>query len=57
MKSGTILIFDTIRPDYFKTLFKDVEIIKEDSNTIHSSKRIVCILFLKSGLFLIISAL
>ena len=42
MKSGTILIFDTIRPDYFKTLFKDVEIIKEDSNTIHSSKRIVC---------------
>ena len=40
--TNSILIFDTIRPDYFKTLFKDVEIIKEDSNTIHSSKRIVC---------------
>ena len=40
--TNSIVIFDTIRPDYFKTLFKDVEIIKEDSNTIHSSKRIVC---------------
>ncbi len=40
--TNSIIIFDTIRPDYFKSLFKDVEIIKEDSNTIHASKRIAC---------------
>ena len=42
MKSGTILIFDTIRPDYFKNIFKSVEIIKQDFDTVHKSKRIIC---------------
>tara|TARA_Y100000768_G_C23777618_1_gene586406 strand:+ start:50 stop:733 length:684 start_codon:yes stop_codon:yes gene_type:complete len=42
MKSGTILIFDTIRPDYFKNIFKNVEVIKQDFYTVHKSKRIIC---------------
>ena len=41
MKPKSILIFDTIRPDYFKKLFKNIEVIKEDINTIHKSKRIL----------------
>ena len=39
---NSIIIFDTIRPDYFRSIFKDVEIIKEDLDTVHSSKRIAC---------------
>ena len=42
MKPGTILIFDTIRPDYFKEIYKKVDIIKQDFNTVHKSKRIAC---------------
>lgn len=42
MKKDSILIFDTIRPDYFKNIFEHVEIIKEDVNTVHKSKRITC---------------
>ncbi len=42
MKNNSLLIFDTIRPEYFKRIFKYVEIIKEDTNTVHKSKRIVC---------------
>tara|TARA_B100000941_G_scaffold250551_1_gene196871 strand:+ start:174 stop:866 length:693 start_codon:yes stop_codon:yes gene_type:complete len=38
----TIIIFDTIRPSFFKNIFKSVEIIKEDNNTLHKSKRIAC---------------
>ena len=42
MKSESILIIDTIRPDFFKTIFKKVEVIKEDIDTVHKSKRIIC---------------
>ena len=42
MKSESILIIDTIRPDFFKTIFKKVEVIKQDIDTVHKSKRIIC---------------
>ena len=42
MKKESTLIFDTIRPKYFKDIFKHVEIVKEDSNTVHKSKRVAC---------------
>ena len=42
MKPESVLIFDTIRPEYFYDIFKNVEIIKQDLNTVHKSKRIVC---------------
>ena len=42
MKPDTVLILDTIRPDYFKEIFKKVEIIKQDFHTVHKSKRVVC---------------
>jgi len=41
-KSETKIIFDTIRADYFKNIFKNIEIIKFDTNTVHKSKRIIC---------------
>ena len=43
----TIIIFDTIRADYFKDIFEDVLVIKEDNNTMHKSKRIACRKFKK----------
>ncbi len=42
MKKESILIFDTIRPEYFENIFEQVEIVKEDFNTVHKSKRIAC---------------
>ena len=42
MKPETTLIFDTIRPDYFKEIYEKVEVIKQDFNTVHKSKRVVC---------------
>ena len=42
LQPNTIMIFDTIRSDYFKKLFKNIDIIKEENNTIHKSKRIAC---------------
>jgi len=41
-KPETKIIFDTIRADYFKNIFKNIEIIKFDTNTVHKSKRIIC---------------
>tara|TARA_B100001057_G_scaffold490862_1_gene579957 strand:+ start:33 stop:728 length:696 start_codon:yes stop_codon:yes gene_type:complete len=41
-KPDTKIIFDTIRAEYFKNVFKNVEIINSDIDTIHRSKRIVC---------------
>ena len=38
----TKIIFDTIRPDYFKKIFSNVKVINLKKNTIHKSKRIVC---------------
>ena len=40
--SNTTIIFDTIRPEYFKKIFQNVEIIKEDNDTLHISKRVSC---------------
>tara|TARA_B100001093_G_C26668935_1_gene945321 strand:- start:340 stop:864 length:525 start_codon:yes stop_codon:yes gene_type:complete len=45
-KPDTKIIFDTIDSEYFKKIFKKVEIIKTDSETVHKSKRIVCVEFL-----------
>tara|TARA_B100000886_G_scaffold338545_1_gene301615 strand:- start:423 stop:1115 length:693 start_codon:yes stop_codon:yes gene_type:complete len=42
MKKESILIFDTIRPKYFENIFEYIEIVKEDVNTVHKSKRIAC---------------
>jgi len=38
----TKIIFDTIRADYFKKIFKNVTILKSDIETTHKSKRILC---------------
>ena len=43
----TKIIFDTIRADYFKKVFRNVEIIKSDVNTTHKSNRILCSEFLE----------
>ena len=40
--SSTKIIFDTIRPDYFSTVFKNVKILENNYNTVHKSKRILC---------------
>ena len=45
MRKDTVLIFDTIRPKYFESIFSHIEIIREDIDTVHKSKRIVCKLF------------
>ncbi len=39
---NSIIIFDTIRYEYFKKIFNQVKIIKVDENTVHKSKRIAC---------------
>lgn len=38
----TKIIFDTIRPEYFKKIFKNVDIFSSDEKEIHKSKRIIC---------------
>jgi len=38
----TVIVFDTIRADSYFEIFKKVLIIKEDTNTTHRSKRILC---------------
>tara|TARA_B100000767_G_C19542709_1_gene441494 strand:+ start:9 stop:701 length:693 start_codon:yes stop_codon:yes gene_type:complete len=40
------IIFDTIRPDYFKNIFNEVIVLKDRTKTIHGSKRIMCSNFL-----------
>ena len=44
---NTVIIFDTIRADFFLDIFEDVSVIKVDSNTLHKSKRIACRKFKK----------
>jgi hypothetical protein len=39
---STKIIFDTIRADYFKTIFKEVNILSSRTNTVHKSKRLIC---------------
>jgi len=36
------IIFDTVRPDFFKNVFKDVVILNETAKRVHSSKRLLC---------------
>lgn len=38
----TLFIFDTIRPSYFKKIFKYIKIINNNKSNIHRSKRLVC---------------
>lgn len=45
-KPETKIIFDTINSDYFKKIFKKVEVIKTDTDTVHRSKRVVCTEFI-----------
>ena len=40
------IIFDTVRPDFFKSVFKDVIILNETTKRMHSSKRLLCKNFL-----------
>jgi hypothetical protein len=40
------IIFDTIRPDFFKSVFKEVVILSETNKRVHSSKRLLCKNFL-----------
>ena len=36
------IIFDTVRPDFFKSVFKNVVILNETTKRVHSSKRLLC---------------
>ena len=40
--NDTKIIFDTIRWEYFKKIFKNVHVIQSQINTVHQSKRIIC---------------
>ena len=40
------IIFDTVRPDFFKSIFKEVVILSETTKRVHSSKRLLCKNFL-----------
>ena len=40
------IIFDTVRPDFFKSVFKNVIILSETTKRVHSSKRLLCKNFL-----------
>ena len=42
LTDDTLIIFDTIRPEYFSSIFRNVDIIKNDNDTVHKSKRIIC---------------
>tara|TARA_B100001093_G_C26475290_1_gene862446 strand:- start:81 stop:782 length:702 start_codon:yes stop_codon:yes gene_type:complete len=42
LNDNTKVIFDTIRPDFFKKIFENVEVINNEEKIIHSSKRIIC---------------
>jgi hypothetical protein len=39
---NTKIIFDTIRPDFFKKIFNNVKILGTQTDTVHKSKRVVC---------------
>ena len=42
---NTVFIFDTIRSSYFSEIFENVEILEKNTNTIHTSHRLVCSIF------------
>ena len=50
LNENTEIIFDTVRPEFFKNVFESVEVIQNEEKTIHSSKRIICKNFKKNYL-------
>ena len=42
----TKIVFDTIRADYFKGIFKEINILSSRINTVHKSQRLICSDFL-----------
>ena len=48
LNRNTMIIFDTVRPEFFKNVFESVEVIQNEEKTIHSSKRIICKNFKKN---------
>ena len=46
-----LLCLIPLRYEYFNKIFKYVQIIKEDQNTIHKSKRIACKMLNKNELY------
>ena len=50
LNKNTMIIFDTVRPEFFKNVFESVEVIQNEEKTIHSSKRIICKNFKKKML-------
>ena len=38
----TVLVFDTIKADFYKNIFHNVKVIKSDDQTVHTSKRVMC---------------
>ena len=42
----SMIIFDTVRADFFKDIFKEVIILSETTKRVHSSKRLLCKNFL-----------
>jgi hypothetical protein len=50
LNENTMIIFDTVRPEFFKNVFESVEVIQNEEKTIHSSKRIICKNFKKKML-------
>tara|TARA_B100000795_G_C22762016_1_gene424035 strand:- start:47 stop:793 length:747 start_codon:yes stop_codon:yes gene_type:complete len=43
---NTKIVFDTIRADYFKNIFKEIHILSSRTNTVHKSQRLICSDFL-----------
>ena len=39
---NTKIIFDTVRPDYFKKVFKKIKILDTKNDTVHKPKRLMC---------------
>tara|TARA_A100000164_G_scaffold381912_1_gene436452 strand:- start:3711 stop:4409 length:699 start_codon:yes stop_codon:yes gene_type:complete len=44
---NTKIIFDTIRPEFFSNIFKNIKVLKINDETIHKSKRLLCSEFIK----------
>ena len=36
------IIFDTVRPDFFQSIFKEIIVLSETTKRVHSSKRLLC---------------
>ena len=42
MDKKTLIVFDTIRPNFFEKIFNHVKIISSDDDSVHNSKRVIC---------------